>query len=179
MLLGGDEFGRTQGGNNNAYCQDNEISWLDWEHDDWQRDLRATAAYLIGLRREHSVLRPTEFYEGRELHADRRQDLAWFRASGSETSDSWWHDSSKRVLQMMRAMPGYEPDALIVVNGFATDIQVTIPADDGRPWQHVWDSDWEHPECDAAQWARSQPPTPPGAKVGMAALTMRLYLSAE
>src|SRR5690606_39009627 len=87
MIVGGDEFGRTQRGNNNAYCQDNEISWLHWDWAEWQHDLAATASYLVVLRREHPVLRPTTFYEGREIQVDRRQDLAWFRGNGEPATE--------------------------------------------------------------------------------------------
>ena len=66
MILGGDEFARTQSGNNNAYCQDNEISWFNWDHDDWQKQLIEFTARLAKLRREHPVFRRDEILSGAE-----------------------------------------------------------------------------------------------------------------
>ena len=68
MILGGDEIGRTQGGNNNAYCQDNEISWFDWDNAD--RDLQRFVGELVALRRRHPTFRRRQFFQGRALHGD-------------------------------------------------------------------------------------------------------------
>ena len=86
MLLGGDESGRTQGGNNNAYCQDNEISWQDWGRID--EELLGFTRDLITLRREHPVLRRRRYAQG---HADRGSvELGWCKPDGSEMSDEDW-----------------------------------------------------------------------------------------
>ena len=86
MLLGGDESGRTQGGNNNAYCQDNEISWQDWRRID--EELLGFTRDLITLRREHPVLRRRRYAQG---HADRGSvELGWYKPDGSEMSDDDW-----------------------------------------------------------------------------------------
>ncbi len=130
MIVAGDEIGRTQRGNNNAYCQDNPISWVDWNLEPWQQSLRDTTAYLLALRRENPVLRPTTFYEGRDRDETRRDDLAWFDAAGAGESEQWWHDTSARVLQMMRSL-AEGPDCLIVINGFASSASVVIPPDIG------------------------------------------------
>ena len=84
MLLGGDEFGRSQRGNNNAYCQDNEISWFDWQLAGSAEGRRLTAfvARLIALRRRHAVLRSPRFLHGQEELAPGVRDIAWFDASG-------------------------------------------------------------------------------------------------
>jgi glycogen operon protein len=178
MIVAGDEMGRTQRGNNNAYCQDNEISWIDWELEPWKESLRATTAYLLGLRRDNPVLRPTTFYEGRDRDETRRDDLAWFDASGHGESEQWWHDTSARVLQMMRSL-AEGPDCLIVVNGFASSTRVTLPPDEGAPWRLAWDSAWESPDDEAAVAARSSDPVTPGADVDMDALSMRVYLGVD
>ena len=178
MIVAGDEMGRTQGGNNNAYCQDNEISWLDWAVEPWQSSLRATTAHLVRLRSQHSVLRPTTFYEGRDRDETRRDDLAWFSGSGQGESEQWWHDSSVRVLQMMRSLAD-GPDALIVINGYASPADVVIPADDGPPWSLAWDSAWESPESDEARAARATDAVAPGSTIEVGALSMRLYLGAS
>ena len=86
MLLGGDEFGRTQGGNNNAYCQDNEISWYDWEHLD--AELLDFTSGLIALRRAHPVLRRRRWFQGRPVRGS--VDLGWSKPDGTEMSDDDW-----------------------------------------------------------------------------------------
>ena len=81
MLLGGDEMGRSQGGNNNSYCQDSPISWYDWDLAPWQNDLIATTRFLLRLRDEHPVMRPDSFASGRPAEGDEIADLAWYRAA--------------------------------------------------------------------------------------------------
>jgi glycogen operon protein len=88
MLVAGDETGRTQKGNNNAYCQDDEISWHDWEHVD--EDLLEFTRSLIRLRREHPIFRRRGWFEGRELHGTEVKDLVWFKPDGVEMSDEDW-----------------------------------------------------------------------------------------
>ena len=85
MLLGGDEIGRTQHGNNNAYCQDNEITWFDWEHAD--AGLLAFAQGLIALRQHHPVFRRRRWFMGRQIHGEQVTDIAWFAPDGSEMDD--------------------------------------------------------------------------------------------
>ncbi len=176
MLLAGDEIGRTQLGNNNAYPQDNETSWLDWAAALDQEGLRATVAYLLRLRKEHPVLRPRTFYEGRDRDVTRRDDLAWFAKDGSPESETWWHDSSVRSLQMMRSL-AEGADALVIINGYGSEVSVTIPADDGKPWRLAWDSAWEAPDSADAVAARNAEPVSPGGVVAVPSLSMRLYLS--
>ncbi|MFJ9793581.1 glycogen debranching protein GlgX [Streptomyces globosus] len=93
MLVAGDEFGRTQGGNNNAYCQDNEIGWVDWsllEDPQW-RELCTLASRLVALRQEHPVLRRRAFFSGRPQAADGLRDLAWFTPAGAEMTEQDWY----------------------------------------------------------------------------------------
>ncbi|MFJ6695396.1 glycogen debranching protein GlgX [Streptomyces sp. NPDC091272] len=93
MLVAGDEMGRTQGGNNNAYCQDNEISWVDWSllDDPGWRSLFDLTARLLALRHAHPVLRRRAFFSGRSQGADGLRDLAWFTVHGREmTQDDWY-----------------------------------------------------------------------------------------
>ncbi|MFD3943483.1 glycogen debranching protein GlgX [Streptomyces sp. NPDC058579] len=93
MLVAGDEMGRTQGGNNNAYCQDNETSWLDWSlpEDPGRRELLALTRRLLALRHRHPVLRRRAFFSGRPQGADGLRDLAWFTADGTEMTESDWY----------------------------------------------------------------------------------------
>ncbi|WP_260609684.1 glycogen debranching protein GlgX [Streptomyces sp. WAC06614] len=93
MLVAGDEFGRTQGGNNNAYCQDNPTGWVDWsltEEPAW-RELFALTRRLLRLRREHPVLRRRAFFSGRQQGADGLRDLAWFTPDGREMTERDWY----------------------------------------------------------------------------------------
>ncbi|MFE3070082.1 glycogen debranching protein GlgX [Streptomyces sp. NPDC059247] len=93
MLVAGDEMGRTQGGNNNAYCQDNETGWVDWTlpGDPGRAQLLALARRLLALRHRHPVLRRRAFFSGRRQGADGLRDLAWFTAGGTEMTDADWY----------------------------------------------------------------------------------------
>ncbi|WP_416371089.1 glycogen debranching protein GlgX [Streptomyces sp. MB09-01] len=93
MLVAGDEFGRTQGGNNNAYCQDNETGWVDWSllEDPAWRELFALTERLISLRQAHPVLRRRAFFSGRPQGADGLRDLAWFTPAGAEMTERDWY----------------------------------------------------------------------------------------
>jgi len=105
MLLAGDEFGRTQRGNNNAYCQDNDISWLDWRAAA-RPDNAAFAAYvarLIALRQEHTVLRWPSFLHGTAEPLPGVQDIAWFDEQGGGISPAAWNDPQQRTLMLRRA----------------------------------------------------------------------------
>jgi glycogen operon protein len=103
MINGGDEFGRTQQGNNNAYCQDNEISWYDWNWEPWQSDLKVFASQVLHLRRLHSAFRQRYFFDGRPLHEGGPKDLAWLSPEGHEIAEADWHHPSSRTLGMYLA----------------------------------------------------------------------------
>ena len=90
MLLGGDEMGRTQLGNNNAYCQDTKISWFDWKLTDADRALLEFTKRLIGLFRAHPVLRRRRFFQGRRIRGSSVKDLTWYGADGREMTDEQW-----------------------------------------------------------------------------------------
>lgn len=98
MLLAGDEMGRTQGGNNNAYCQDNEISWLDWNIAPEERGLLEFVQRLIELRRERPVFRRGEFFEGRPIRDNGVKDIMWFSSDGCEMGPESWRQSHARCL---------------------------------------------------------------------------------
>ena len=103
MISGGDEFGRTQKGNNNAYCQDNEISWYDWNWAPWQSDLKVFASQVLHLRRLHSAFRQRYFFAGLPLHAGGPKDLAWIKPDGTEIVDADWHSPDARTVGMFLA----------------------------------------------------------------------------
>ncbi|GAB3434977.1 glycogen debranching protein GlgX [Phycicoccus ginsengisoli] len=169
MLNAGDEFGRTQRGNNNPYCQDNEVSWFDWGLQPWQRDLLRTTGFLTRLRAAHPVLRQRTFFTGREVHEDRSTDLAWFDADGLPMDSSRWEDPGTRTLAMYLngAWLGHD-SLLLVLHGEAFDGKVTLPAPPGlTAYELLWDSADEVPGAPAA-------PVGPGP-VEVTAGSLRVY----
>ena len=90
MISGGDEVGRTQGGNNNAYCQDNAISWTSWELSPEQRDFLEFTRRLIRIWKDHPVLRRRKFFQGRRIRGKEVLDIAWLDPSGAEMTDETW-----------------------------------------------------------------------------------------
>jgi isoamylase len=98
MLLGGDEFGRTQNGNNNAYCQDSEISWFNWEHEEWRRSLIGFTSRLNKMRREHPVFRRPKYFQGRRIRGTGQKDIVWLDTEGTEMSAEIWTSGIHRVL---------------------------------------------------------------------------------
>jgi isoamylase len=100
MLVAGDEIGRTQKGNNNAYCQDNEISWLDWNNMD--HELLAFVKRLIQLRKEHPIFCRTRWFKGEKLKGGAVEDIAWFLPEGTQmTDENWNHDFAKSLAVFM------------------------------------------------------------------------------
>jgi isoamylase len=106
MLVAGDEMGRTQRGNNNAYCLDDETTWIDWALRDEYGDLLSLTQQLLRLRHEHPVFRQRRFFEGRPVVDNGRKDLAWLHPTGAEMTDETWHDESLRTLGMFLAGDG-------------------------------------------------------------------------
>jgi glycogen operon protein len=177
MITAGDELGRTQRGNNNAYCQDSELSWLRWDADGWRHDLLSTARWLLTLRRERPALRSTRFYTGRPRRAGLRPDLAWYDESGRPFDHARWHDASVRTFQMVRTAPPPDVDAvLLVVNGALSAIEVTLAPDDGGPWRLAWDSVWEHPREERAAAIAGALHADPGTVTVVEPLSMRVYV---
>jgi glycogen operon protein len=139
MLLAGDEIARTQQGNNNAYCQDNEISWIDWKINRAGRDLLEFTRFLIGLFHKHPVLRRRKFFQGRTIRGSEVKDLAWFRPDGKEMTDEDWSNPAIRCLGLRLAGDGIdEVDArgerivddtlLILLNAHYESIPFILPA---------------------------------------------------
>jgi isoamylase len=137
MIAGGDEFGHTQQGNNNAYCQDNDISWYDWAWETWQSELKVFASDVLTLRRLHSAFRQRFFLLGQPLHEGGPKDLAWFGPDGEEISDAAWHDTAARTLTMYLAgeMHGHDDQDkpirdqafLMVLHSGDEEVEVTLP----------------------------------------------------
>jgi isoamylase len=151
MLLHGDELGRTQRGNNNAYCQDNELSWVDWEHAD--KELTAFAAALIAMRREHPVFRRRRFFAGRPIRGgDELRDIAWFTESGEEMTEQDWEVEVFQYLTVFLNGEGI-PDRgargqrvtdnsfLLCFNAHHEDITAQLPGNGyGQEWTVVLDT---------------------------------------
>ena len=144
MLLGGDESGRTQRGNNNAYCQDNEISWYDWDHPD--EDLLDFTRRLITLRREHPVLRRRRWFQGRSIRGS--VDLGWFRPDGAEMGDDDWDAGSPRAVGIFlngeaitdrdrRGQRVTDDSFLVLFNANGDPIDWTLPKQWGQWWEVV------------------------------------------
>ncbi|WP_229661924.1 glycogen debranching protein GlgX [Phycicoccus endophyticus] len=168
MLTAGDEIGRSQGGNNNAYCQDTETTWLDWSLRPWQEDLLATTRHLLALRRSLPALRQRTWLTGRTVDADGTADVAWYGADGYPM-DGRWHESA-RVLQMtLAAPPGGGAAVLVVVNGGVDPVAVTLPATTSTARRLVWDSAWPRPAAAASE--------PVGEESTLEALSVRLYVA--
>jgi glycogen operon protein len=103
MLLAGDEIGRTQHGNNNGYCQDNEISWMYWDLDPRRESLLLFTRSVIGIFHEHPVLRRRHFFQGREIRGSGVKDLTWFRPDGEEMTGQDWDNSETRCFGLSLA----------------------------------------------------------------------------
>ena len=98
MMLGGDEMGRTQKGNNNTYCQDSELSWLDWKLRETNADLLEFTRKLIHFRHLHPVFCRRAWFQGREIYGSGVRDIAWYNPDGLEISDKQWHEGSDKAI---------------------------------------------------------------------------------
>jgi len=144
MITGGDEIARTQGGNNNGWCQDNEISWLDWKNAD--HDLRAFTQRLIELRRTEPVFRRSEFLQGDETDSG-VADVVWLRPDGEAMTDEDWDREDARALAVfLNGREIDEQDAegheirghsfLLLVNAHHEPVQFTLPTPSrGTGWR--------------------------------------------
>ncbi|HEY0188042.1 MAG TPA: glycogen debranching protein GlgX [Cellulomonas sp.] len=172
MITAGDELGRTQRGNNNAYCQDSELSWVSWDLPAWRRDLLETARHLTALRRAHPALRTAQFFTGRSLD-DARPDLSWFDPAGGPFTHERWHDADLRTLQMLRSVDG---DAvLLVINGSLDPVDVTLADDRPTTWSLAWDSTWERPEETRTAAINGALHLAAGSRVVVEPLSLRVY----
>ncbi|MDQ3029219.1 MAG: glycogen debranching protein GlgX, partial [Actinomycetota bacterium] len=149
MLLGGDEFGRTQQGNNNTYCQDNELAWYDWDWSDEQRTLLTFTRWLVGLRRRHPVLRRQSFFLGETRGG--MQDVDWMRPDGSTMAGKDW---SAGVLALMfflngqamptpdeRGRPVVDDSFLVLTNASQDTVTFQVPGElYGKSWEVVVDT---------------------------------------
>jgi glycogen operon protein len=156
MILAGDEFARTQGGNNNAYAQDNEIGWIDWEGiDDEGRALLDFTRTVVELRRENSILRRGRFLSGAYNAELDVKDVTWLTPLGEEMSEANWKDPMARSLGVLldgRAQPtgirrrGTDLTLLLIVNAHDEAVVFKLPTVvGGRDWRRLLDTNQPEP----------------------------------
>ena len=155
MLLAGDEICRTQRGNNNAYCQDNEISWIDWHLTEPKQKLLAFVQRLVALRREHPVFRRRHFFQGRPIHGTGVKDILWLNPDGREMTEEEWNQHHARCLGVYlagegltetdeRGRPITDANFLVLFNAHHEEIPFTLPRlAGGSRWLSVLDTAYE------------------------------------
>lgn len=149
MMAAGDEIGKTQGGNNNGYCQDNEISWIDWQHAD--QELLQFTRLVIRLRKSHPVFRRKRWFKGREMAGGGMEDIAWFMPNGNYMNETDWNNGFAKCLGVM--LQGLEEDIdeeekrtmqynfYLLFNADQNDVPYTIPSTiRSASWKKVLDT---------------------------------------
>jgi glycogen operon protein len=143
MILAGDEIGRTQGGNNNAYCQDNPISWVDWTSNETRAELLDFFRRVIRLRREHPLFRRRQFFQGRPLYGSNVKDIVWLQPEGKEMTAQQWDSDFARSLGVYlsgqgiedtdaRGRPLSDASFLMLFNAYHEMVPFKLPAFDRR-----------------------------------------------
>jgi isoamylase len=152
IICGGDEIGRTQRGNNNAYCQDNELSWYDWDLDASRRALLDFTRRVIAFRRQHPNLRRHKFFQGRPLRGSQAKDIVWLRPDGQEMTDEEWSAGWQRTLGMRLdgdALDVLDPQGrritddtfLLLLNAHHAPVPFTLPNLEGDSrWDLLFDT---------------------------------------
>ena len=151
MLLGGDEFSRTQNGNNNAYCQDNEISWFNWGWNEKQKRLFEFTRKLIKLRLDHPVLRRPKFFQGKPVPGGEIHDCMWFNPGGNEMTAGEWTSPFVRCLGML--VSGDADDLvdehgeqvrddtfLLLINAHYETLPFVLPGEENLEWAQILDT---------------------------------------
>ncbi len=166
MLVAGDEMGRTQKGNNNAYCQDNEISWLDWEHMD--QDLFAFTQKLIQLRKKHPAFCRTHWFSGAPVKGQHLDDIAWFLPEGQEmTKENWNHDFAKSLAVFLNGKgihaigqdgkPLVDDNFYILFNAHHDPLEFHFPGKKyGTQWKKILDTAWNRTDTDEGVYGEGQ-----------------------
>ncbi|MEU7911686.1 glycogen debranching protein GlgX [Microbispora bryophytorum] len=185
MLLAGDEFGRTQRGNNNAYCQDNDTSWIDWSLVRQEGDLLDFVRRLAALRRAHPVFRRRRFFQGHSV-GDGSRDVIWLTPSGTEMTDGDWHTGYAKSLAVYVngeaiSEPGPRGERisdetfLLLINAHHENLTFALPGPElGAAWRPVLDTADE----DVRDDPYAEETLPAGAKVCLTDRSMRVLVSA-
>jgi len=159
MIAHGDEIGRTQGGNNNVYCQDNELAWIDWKLAENESHLLAFTSAVVSLRQEHAVFRRRRFFAGDAAHGGTSSlgDIEWFSSDGTEMDEEDWRNGYARTLMAFlngQAIPEPDPhgqrildsDFLLLFNAHSDPVDFVLPpARYGVTWQIRLDTAVEEP----------------------------------
>ncbi len=167
MLVAGDEFARTQQGNNNAYCQDNEVSWLDWSRIDGDgKRLQAFVAKLIAIRREHIVFRRYRFFHGRTIPGTDIKDITWLKPDGKELTERDWTNPQAKSLGFLLSgeageyhlTPAGEPEPddtfFAIMNAADRAVSYVLPAPNASmDWECVIDTADSDGECEGLRFA--------------------------
>ncbi len=180
MIRHGDELGQTQEGNNNAYCQDNEISWLDWEHAD--AGFLAFCADLVSFRHQHPVFWRRRFFEGEPIFGGELSDIGWFRPDGVEMTDDDWNAGFAKSLSVFLngdALPDPDPRGrrfrddsfLLLFNAHHEDVTFVLP---GKEWGRRWVT-----ELTTVSDPSVRKPKPPSAKVAVAGRSVQVLRRVE
>ncbi|HMC24572.1 MAG TPA: glycogen debranching enzyme GlgX, partial [Candidatus Udaeobacter sp.] len=151
MLCGGDEWGRSQNGNNNAYCQDNEISWFNWTRDEKQNQFLEFTRKLIRFRNAHPVFCRPKFLQGRRIRGSEIRDVMWFNPGGSEMSDEDWASPFVRCIGMLlsgdtsdvlsfEGEPIRDETFLLLINAHYEPIPFVLPGQEHLEWQLILDT---------------------------------------
>ncbi len=151
MLRGGDEYGGSQKGNNNAYCQDNEISWLSWARDEHANRLFEFTRKIIHFRLEHPIFRQPRFFQGRDIRGKGVKDITWITASGAEMDDESWRADFVKVVGLLLGgdslgvtdyfgSPIRDETFLLFFNAHYEAVEVRLPGDEGVNWRLVIDT---------------------------------------
>ena len=155
MFLAGDEVSRTQQGNNNAYCQDNEISWLDWEKADSEKELTALVRRIISIRQNHPVFRRRNFFQGRSIKGVGVKDILWLRPDGREMTDQEWTQEQARTLGVVlsgsavdevdeRGQLTTDENFVLLMNADHQEVPFTLPTvASGMTWITLVDTSLE------------------------------------
>jgi glycogen operon protein len=172
MLTAGDEFGRTQRGNNNAYCHDSDLTWLPWEdRAQWQEELLEVSRLLLRLRRENPALRPVRYGKWGETVPSATQ-MDWYNKEGLAMSEENWASPQERTLQYLAAStPEFEDfnRILLIVHGLEEPVTVTLPAHEGViGYSLLWDSSHDEPADPIVDHL-------PGSTLEVAGVSMQLF----
>jgi glycogen operon protein len=183
MLLAGDEFGRSQGGNNNAYCQDNEIGWLDWEGmDDEGSALIEFTRRVIALRRDHIVFHRDRFFHGQVIPGTEVKDVVWLRPDSAEMAEADWDEAHAKVLGLRlsgevglmhltgRGERELDDSLLLLMNASSEDVPFRLPQDQaGAGWHLLIDT------CDDEN-LQPEGKHDPGIEVSVKAYSLQLFM---
>jgi isoamylase len=151
MMRGGDEYGATQQGNNNAYCQDNEISWLNWQRDEHAQRLTDFTSRLIQFRLKHPIFHQQHFFKGHDLRGIGIKDLTWINADGSEMTDEAWSAGFQKVIGLLMCgdaldIRGFKGERisdgtfLWFLNAHHEDVEIALPGHANVRWRLLIDT---------------------------------------